>query len=161
MLDYEQLKNFTVKLRAQDQGTPPKFSDTFLRVFITDADDQNPKFTYESYTSEFPPIGKIGRLRVYPESVRAYDQDEGLQAEIRYSINPSPESRYFSINPKTADIDLITSFDVQKVTLVIKATQVDNKDRYALATLSVMREGAKHEQSIRHETAIHETASAD
>lgn len=159
-LDYEQLKNFTVKLRAQDQGNPPKFSDTFLRVFITDADDQNPKFNYESYTTEFPPIGKIGRLRIYPESIRAWDQDEGLQAEIRYSINPSPESRYFSINPKTADIDLITSFDVQKVTLVIKATQVDNKDRYALATLSLMREGAKHEQSIRNEMTIrHEQAT--
>lgn len=150
-LDYEQLKNFTVKLRAQDQGNPPKFSDTFLRVFITDADDQNPKFNYESYTAEFPPLGKIGRLKTFPEAIRAWDQDEGLQAEIRYSINPSPESRYFSINPKTADIDLITSFDVQKVTLVIKAMQVDNKDRYALSTLSVMREGAKNEQSIRNE----------
>lgn len=153
-LDYETLKNFTVKLRAQDQGNPPKFSDTFLRVFITDADDQNPIFKYDSYTAEFPPPGKIGRLRIYPESIRAWDQDEGLQAEIRYSINPSPESRYFSINPKTGDIDLITSFEVQKTTLVIKATQVDNKDRYALTTLALMRDGAKNEQSIRNELAI-------
>ena len=153
-LDYETLKNFTVKLRAQDQGNPPKFSDTFLRVFITDADDQNPIFKYESYTAEFPPPGQIGRLRIYPESPRAWDQDEGLQAEIRYFINPSPESRYFSINPKTGDIDLITSFEVQKTTLVIKATQVDNKDRYALTTLTVMRDGANKEQSIRNEFAI-------
>lgn len=158
-LDYEQLRNYTVKLRAQDQGNPPKFSDTFLRVFITDADDQNPKFSHESYTAEFPPLGKIGRIRAYPEPIRAWDQDEGLQAEIRYSINPSPESRYFSINPKTADIDLITSFDVQKTTLVIKAMQVDNKDRYALATLTLMRDGAKIEQTIRNEQTIrHEVA---
>ncbi|CRK91613.1 CLUMA_CG005267, isoform A [Clunio marinus] len=165
-LDYEQLKNFTVKLRAQDQGNPPKFSDTFLRVFITDADDQNPKFKYDSYTSEFPPLGKIGRLRIYPESIRAWDQDDGLQAEIRYSINPSPESRYFSINPKTGDIDLITSFEVQKTTLVLKATQVDNKDRYALATLTIMRAGSsnggvvggggggKYEENIRNEQTV-------
>lgn len=153
-LDYEQLKNFTVKLRAQDQGNPPKFSDTFLRVFITDADDQNPKFKYESYTAEFPPSGKTGTLRTYPESIRAWDQDEGLQADIRYSINSSPESRYFSINPKSGDVNLITWFDQQKTTLVIKAMQVDNKDRYALATLTVMRDGAKHEQSIRNEQTI-------
>lgn len=153
-LDYEQLKNFTVKLRAQDQGNPPKFSDTFLRVFITDADDQNPKFNHESFTAEFPLSGKTGRLRTYPESIRAWDQDEGLQAEIRYSINASPESRYFSINPKTADVDLITWFDMQKTTLVIKATQVDNRDRYALATLTIMRDGAKHEQSIRNEQTV-------
>ena len=153
-LDYEELKNFTVKLRAQDQGNPPKFSDTFLRVFITDADDQNPQFKFEAYTAEFPPSGKTGRLRTYPEQIRAWDQDEGLQAEIRYSINSSPESRYFSINPKTADIDLITWYDQQKTTLVIKAMQVDNKDRYALATLTVMRDGAKHEQSIRNEQTV-------
>lgn len=48
-LDYESLRNFTVKLRAQDQGTPPKFSDTLLRVVVTDADDQNPKFHRETY----------------------------------------------------------------------------------------------------------------
>lgn len=145
-LDYEQLKNFTVKLRAQDQGNPPKFSDTFLRIFITDFDDQNPKFKYESYTADFPPSGNIGRLKIYPEVIRAEDQDEGIQAEIRYSISSSPESRYFSINPKTGEVDLITWFEQQKTTLVIKATQVDNPDRYALATLTL-----RNEQSIRNE----------
>ena len=51
-LDYETLKNFTIKLRAQDQGIPPKFSDTFLRITINDADDQNPKFLRETYYGE-------------------------------------------------------------------------------------------------------------
>lgn len=73
-LDYETLKNFTVKLRAQDQGTPPKFSDTTLRVVITDADDQNPKFLREAYTGELPPDGTIGEIRIQPEPVRAFDQ---------------------------------------------------------------------------------------
>lgn len=153
-LDYEQLKNFTVKLRAQDQGNPPKFSDTFLRVFIIDADDQNPKFQYESYTAEFPPSGSTGRLRIYPEQIRADDQDEGIQSEIRYSINASPDSRYFSINPKSGEIALITWFDQQKTTLVIKATQVDNQDRYALTTLTMTREGARHEQPVKSEQTV-------
>lgn len=155
-LDYEQLKNFTVKLRAQDQGNPPKFSDTFLRVFITDADDQNPRFEYESYTAEFPSEGRIGRLRVSPEPIRAVDQDEGIQSEIRYAINPSSESRYFSINPKSGEIDLITLYDTtQKTTLVIKATQIDNRDRYALTTLTVMKDAVViREQPTRNDKTI-------
>lgn len=153
-LDYEQLKNFTVKLRAQDQGNPPKFSDTFLRVFIIDSDDQNPKFKYESYTADFPPSGSTGRLRIYPDQIRAEDQDEGIQAEIRYSINASPDSRYFSINPKSGEVALITWFDQQKTTLVIKATQVDNQDRYALTTLTLTREGVRHEQPVRNEQTV-------
>uniref|UniRef100_A0A1B0CR07 Cadherin domain-containing protein n=2 Tax=Lutzomyia longipalpis TaxID=7200 RepID=A0A1B0CR07_LUTLO len=135
-LDYETLKNFTVKLRAQDQGTPPKFSDTTLRVTITDADDQNPKFLKDSYRGDLP-----------PEPIKALDQDEGLRATLQYSIAPSPESRYFSINPRTGVVSLITALNpidvAQTVTLVIKATQVDNPDRYALTTLVLSRRDPK------------------
>jgi len=140
-LDFEQLKNFTVKLRAQDQGSPPKFSDTFLRVFIIDADDQNPRFEYESYTAEFPEDGKTGKLKIYPKAIRAWDQDEGIQADIIYSISSSssPDAKYFSINPKSGEIELITIYESQKSTLVVRATQIDNKDRYTLATVNIMR----------------------
>lgn len=146
-LDYENLKNFTVKLRAQDQGSPPKFSDTTLRVVVTDADDQNPKFLRDSYNGELPPDSTIGEIKVSPEPIRAVDQDVGLRSPLEYSINPSPESRYFSINPASGIVRLTTplsSLDLQyAVTLVIKATQTDNPDRYALSTLIVTRKGVK------------------
>jgi Cadherin domain len=140
-LDFEQLRNFTVKLRAQDQGNPPKFSDTFLRVFIIDADDQNPRFEFESYTAEFPQDGHTGRLKIYPKAIRAWDQDDGIQADIIYSISASssPDAKFFSINPKSGEIELITPFDVHKTTLVVRATQIDNKDRYTLTTVNIMR----------------------
>lgn len=77
-LDYEMLKNFTVTLRAQDQGTPPRFSDTSLRVQVTDADDQNPKFLQESYFAELPDDGKPGELKILPEPIRAVDQVNNL-----------------------------------------------------------------------------------
>lgn len=73
-LDYETLKDFTVSLRAQDQGTPPKFSDTTLRVIVEDADDQNPKFLKDSYRAELPSDGKIGELKILPAPIKAVDQ---------------------------------------------------------------------------------------
>lgn len=73
-LDYEALKNFTVLLRAQDQGTPPKFSDTTLRVIVEDADDQNPKFIRDSYRAELPPEGRTAELKILPEPLKAVDQ---------------------------------------------------------------------------------------
>jgi hypothetical protein len=140
-LDFEKLRNFTVKLRAQDQGKPPKFSDTFLRVFIIDADDQNPLFEFESYSAEFPSDGKTGKLKIYPKAIRAWDQDEGIQADIIYSISStsSPDAKYFSINPKSGEIELITPYDSHKTTLVVRATQIDNKDRHTLTTVNIMR----------------------
>jgi hypothetical protein len=81
-LDYESLPNFTLAIRAQvltrkkspvlidlkiipcvlksiifsfqDQGNPPKYSDTLLYVNVIDADDQNPRFLDERYTSILP-----------------------------------------------------------------------------------------------------------
>lgn len=140
-LDFEILKNFTVKLRAQDQGNPPKFSDTFLRVFIIDADDQNPRFEYESYTAELPVDGKTGKLKIHPKPIKSWDQDEGIQADILYTISASssPDAKYFSIKPKSAVIELISPTDMQKTTLVVRATQVDNKDRFSLTTVNIMR----------------------
>lgn len=142
-LDYETLKNFTVTLRAQDQGTPPQYSDTTLDVVVLDADDQNPQFLQESYTAELPTTGRIGELRVLPEQIRAIDQDEGIQSPIEYSITKSVYAKYFNINKKTGVVSVtqpVGSNDfIHSITLVIKGTQVDNHDRYALTTLAIGR----------------------
>lgn len=138
-LDYETLKNFTIVLRAQDQAKPPKYSDTTLDVVINDADDQNPKFFRDSYWAELPSDGRIGEIKIMPEPINAVDQDEGILATIRYSLMPSPESKYFDINSRTGAVIIKNALSetdlVHSITLVIRATQVDNNDRYALATL--------------------------
>lgn len=138
-LDYELVKNFTIQLRAQDHGTPPKSSDTTLRVIVTDADDQNPKFIRESYFAEVFPETGLGELKIQPEALRAVDQDEGLRAPLEYAIMPSTEARYFSINHRTGAINLVAlpPNSVVTMTLVIRATQINNADRYALVTLAV------------------------
>lgn len=153
-LDYETMKNFTVRLRAQDQGVPPKFSDTLLRVIITDADDQNPKFTHEEYFTELPLDGKPGELKIQPSEIKAVDQDEGLCAPVHYSIVQSSEAKSFRINPITGAFSLVSALAptdfMNTVTLVIKAMQVDNHDRYALATLRVLPSRKRTEVNLLH-----------
>ncbi|XP_036229621.1 protocadherin Fat 1 isoform X2 [Bactrocera oleae] len=146
-LDYETMQNFTVKLRAQDQGSPPKYTDTTLRVVITDADDQNPKFQYDSYTGELPGDGHPGDLRLRPEPINAVDQDEGICAPIQYTIVQSQDTTYFRIHPHSGVITLLTPIGyadlVNGATMVVKATQIDNADRYALTTVMLTRQGAR------------------
>lgn len=57
-LDFETLSNFSVTLRAQDQGSPPLHNDTTLYVEVLDADDQNPKFNRDAYTAILPEDAK-------------------------------------------------------------------------------------------------------
>ncbi|GLG93434.1 Protocadherin-like wing polarity protein stan [Gryllus bimaculatus] len=87
-LDYEKLSNFTLTIRAQDQGVPPQHSDTTLQVNVMDADDQNPRFYDERYTALLPePPVQGARLRVRPREIAAYDQDVGINAPVLYSFN--------------------------------------------------------------------------
>ncbi|CAB0042552.1 unnamed protein product [Trichogramma brassicae] len=53
-LDYETLSNFSVGIKAQDQGNPPQSSTTVLYVNVIDADDQNPVFLNDQYRISVP-----------------------------------------------------------------------------------------------------------
>lgn len=142
-LDYETLSNFTLVLRAQDQGTPPLFSDTTLQVEVLDADDQNPKFLDDHYTAVLPDIVLKGmELKVSPQQITAIDQDVGISAPIFYSLT-GDYKEYFLIDKDTGQMFIASDKNYNDIdmplTLVIKATQYDNADRYALATLTINR----------------------
>ncbi|XP_071440055.1 protocadherin beta-9-like [Hetaerina americana] len=145
-LDYESLNNFTLTLRAQDQGVPPRHSDTTLTVHVIDADDQNPRFLDERYLATLPDGEDGTRLEVLPQEIMAFDQDVGINAPILYTFD-SGSSEYgpFEIGRSTGRVIAKERINrgqlLQPVTLVIRATQFDNPDRYALSTLTVGRRG--------------------
>lgn len=146
-LDYETLPNFTLTIRAQDQGNPPQYSDTTLYVNVIDADDQNPKFLDERYSAILPdhaPPGTI--LTIQPRELSAMDQDVGIAAPVFYSFNSAgSDYKFFEIDQISGRVTVKKRIPedelLQPATLVVKATQSDNRDRYALATLAVSRPG--------------------
>lgn len=77
-------------------------------------------------------------------------QDEGLRATVQYAIMPSTESRYFAINARTGMLSLVKTIGpmIQTITLVIKATQINNVDRYALTTVLVYGNEVKYNYLI-------------
>uniref|UniRef100_A0A1S4GJ87 Cad96Cb, isoform B n=1 Tax=Anopheles gambiae TaxID=7165 RepID=A0A1S4GJ87_ANOGA len=139
-IDYETVQNFTVKIRAQDQGKPPKYSDTYVTIRVLDSDDQNPKFDRDVYYGQL--LAGPGDVSITPETIRAEDQDRGIRADIRYSIvssNGSEDELNFEIHPTTGTIRQRRALPPAQAhhsrTIVVKATQVDNPDRYALTTV--------------------------
>lgn len=144
-LDYETLKDFDVKIRAQDHGEPPKSTDTTLTVHVVDADDQNPKFLDGGYTALVPDSAlRDEALIVRPRDIRAVDQDLGINAPVFYTFNGiGGDYSLFRLNRENAKVflrrDLTDTDLIHPATLVIRATQQDNSDRYALATLTVSR----------------------
>lgn len=144
-LDYETLKSFDVNIRAQDHGEPPRKTDTVLTVHVVDADDQNPRFLDDRYTAILPSnLKRASMLVVKPRDIRAFDQDLGINSPVFYTFNGlGTDYTYFKINRSSGKVSLardMSESDLQHpATLVIRATQQDNPDRYALATLTVSK----------------------
>lgn len=132
----------------------------------TDFDDQNPKFLDEKYSlvMDDTQASLVGQsLRVLPRGLRAEDGDRGINAPILYSFDqlhsasgpqpapgdaeqPEPAAnieRYLHLNPASGELRLIRQWPAKwaaaPVTLVVRATQADNRDRYALTTLTIAR----------------------
>ncbi|XP_026333226.1 protocadherin-16 isoform X2 [Hyposmocoma kahamanoa] len=145
-LDFEALNNFTVVLRASDQGVPPLHNDTTLRVEVLDADDQNPRFTHDHYSAIVPDDAQEGTiLETRPGPVSAADRDVGINAPLHYSLTGERRD-LVAVDRDTGRVAatrrLLEAGDLP-VTVVVKATQVDNADRYALATLWLGRGAAR------------------
>ncbi|KAK5646834.1 hypothetical protein RI129_005298 [Pyrocoelia pectoralis] len=163
-LDYESLRNFEVGIGAQDHGEPPKSSETTLNVHVVDADDQNPRFLDDRYSATLQePALKSTPLDIKPRDIKAFDQDTGINAPVFYTFNGvGSDYSYFKINRHTAQVSLardLTNSDLQHpATLVIRATQQDNPDRYALATLTVARKGG---HSVRFLRQIYNVKAAE
>ncbi|OCT88392.1 hypothetical protein XELAEV_18017023mg [Xenopus laevis] len=92
-------------LTASDGGDPARTGTALIRVAVTDANDNAPVFTEEVYTvsiSENTPVNTTVLC------VNAADKDEGLNAQITYSIGEISENSFdtemFSINPKNGEI---------------------------------------------------------
>ncbi|XP_049886704.1 cadherin EGF LAG seven-pass G-type receptor 2 [Pectinophora gossypiella] len=163
-LDYETLNNFTLTLRAQDQGTPPLHNDTELRVEVLDADDQNPRFSHDHYTATIPDDAEEGTiLETSPGPIVAQDQDIGINAPLYYAVT-GERRELVQVDRDTGRVAvtrrLLEAVELP-VTVVIKATQVDNPDRYALATLWVGRKSAALARPVRFSRRAYQLAPAE
>jgi len=144
-LDHETFDQLNITIRAQDQGEPALYSDASVIIHVRDADDQNPIFSQSRYWAHLPQPALHGSwLEMRPEKMKAFDQDLGINSSIQYAWNAGG-SEYEDFHLDSADGSVTLARDlgdnelVQPLTLVVKAFQVDNWDRYALTTLTVSR----------------------
>ncbi|XP_013177867.1 PREDICTED: protocadherin-like wing polarity protein stan isoform X1 [Papilio xuthus] len=98
-LDYEQVRNYRLVIRAQDGGSPSRSNTTQLLVNVKDVNDNAPRFytsLFQESVSENVPVGySIVR-------VQAYDADEGVNAELTYTL---ADKEYIGNNDLPITID--------------------------------------------------------
>lgn len=112
-LDYEAVRDYNVVIVAVDSGSPSLSSNNSLLVRVTDTNDNPPVFGQAVLEVSFPENNLPGE-RV--ATVVATDADSGKNAELTYSLEPSPlssesPSGIFSIDPDSGDVSVQVVLD--------------------------------------------------
>ncbi|XP_013920895.1 PREDICTED: protocadherin-7 [Thamnophis sirtalis] len=105
-LDYEAVRDYNVVIVAVDSGSPSLSSNNSLLVRVADTNDNPPIFSQPVLEVPFPENNAPGE-RV--ATVLATDADSGKNAELAYSLEPSPlaaeaPAGLFTIDPDSGDV---------------------------------------------------------
>uniref|UniRef100_A0A671UUC1 Protocadherin Fat 4 n=1 Tax=Sparus aurata TaxID=8175 RepID=A0A671UUC1_SPAAU len=95
-LNREDTDHYIVKVSAHDSGWTVS---TDVTIFITDINDNAPRFSRPSYYLDYPELTEVGSLVT---QVFATDPDEGFNGKIFYFIRS--QSEYFRINASSGEI---------------------------------------------------------
>lgn len=119
-LDYETLKEYVLTLNAVDELGMK--SNTKVFIYVEDRNDNSPNFMLSKY--EFGKIAEGKSPGQIVEIVNATDADSGLNALIKYHLQPSRESDMFIINEDSGEIRTKVIFDREitpRVTFHVRA----------------------------------------
>ncbi|XP_056327800.1 protocadherin gamma-A12-like isoform X6 [Danio aesculapii] len=139
--DYEQLKSFTITVKAQDGGSPPLSSNVSVKIMIQDQNDNAPQVLYPvqsgaSVVAEIVPrSADVGYLVT---KVVAVDVDSGQNAWLSYKLHKATDRALFEVGAQNGEIRTVrqvTDKDAvkQRLTVVVE----DNGQPSRSATVNV------------------------
>ncbi|XP_059554660.1 protocadherin gamma-B1 isoform X17 [Myotis daubentonii] len=121
-LDREQQSSHRLVLTAMDGGDPPLSGTTQIQILVTDANDNAPAFSQDTYRVRLQENVPRGTSVLH---VKATDQDEGANAQITYAFLNAPTSTnlLFNLNPNTGDITTNGTVDFEETTVYMLAVE--------------------------------------
>ncbi|MGN7661287.1 MAG: cadherin repeat domain-containing protein, partial [Anaplasma sp.] len=130
-LDREKQSAHHLVLTALDGGDPPRSGTAQIQIVVIDANDNPPVFSQDVYRVSLPENVLPGTSVL---RVRATDQDEGVNAEITYSLLAVADKvqHLFSLDSTTGNIITNQSLDFEEVERY--TLDVEAKDRGSLST---------------------------
>ncbi|XP_051506055.1 protocadherin gamma-A11-like isoform X12 [Myxocyprinus asiaticus] len=139
--DYEQIKEFNIRVKAQDGGSPPLSSNVSVKIIIQDQNDNAPQVLYPvqsgaSVVAEIVPrSADVGYLVT---KVVAVDVDSGQNAWLSYKLQKATDRALFEVGLQNGEIRTVrqvTDKDAvkQRLTVVVE----DNGQPSRSATVNV------------------------
>uniref|UniRef100_A0A8C2WGD1 Cadherin domain-containing protein n=1 Tax=Cyclopterus lumpus TaxID=8103 RepID=A0A8C2WGD1_CYCLU len=141
--DYEQIKDFHFRVKAQDGGSPPLSSNVIVKVLIQDQNDNPPQVLYPvqtggSLVAEMVPRSvDVGYLVT---KVVAVDVDSGQNAWLSYKLQKATDRALFEVGLQNGEIRTIrqvTDKDAVKQRLTVIVEDNGQPSRSATVIVNV------------------------
>nr|XP_061786490.1 protocadherin beta-16-like [Nerophis lumbriciformis] len=141
--DYEHLKEFNLRVRAQDGGSPPLSSNVSIRILIQDQNDNAPQVLYPVQTGGsvlaemVPRSADVGYLVT---KVVAVDVDSGQNAWLSYKVHKATDRALFEVglhNGEIRTVRQVTDKDAVKQRLSVLVEDNGQPSRSATVIVNV------------------------
>uniref|UniRef100_A0A4W6ED21 Cadherin domain-containing protein n=1 Tax=Lates calcarifer TaxID=8187 RepID=A0A4W6ED21_LATCA len=141
--DYEQIKDFQFRVKAQDGGSPPLSSNVTVKMIIQDQNDNPPQVLYPVQTGGslvaemVPRSADVGYLVT---KVVAVDVDSGQNAWLSYKLQKATDRALFEVGLQNGEIRTIrqvTDKDAVKQRLTVIVEDNGQPSRSATVIVNV------------------------
>ncbi|XP_043982253.1 protocadherin beta-16-like isoform X42 [Gambusia affinis] len=141
--DYEQIKDFQFRVKAQDGGSPPLSSNVTIKILIQDQNDNPPQVLYPVQTGGsmvaemVPRSADVGYLVT---KVVAVDVDSGQNAWLSYKLQKTTDRALFEVGLQNGEIRTIrqvTDKDAVKQRLTVIVEDNGQPSRSATVIVNV------------------------
>ncbi|KAL8194377.1 UNVERIFIED_CONTAM: hypothetical protein K2H54_016402 [Gekko kuhli] len=166
-LDYEQIKEFQVRVRASDGGSPPLTSEVVVQVVILDENDNAPFFLYplQNSTSPFNElVPKSVEASYLVAKVVAVDGDSGQNSWLSYELLKATDPTLFSIGAQNGEIKTrrpLTERDTNKQRLIILVRDNGHPPQTSTATLNILPVDGFSDPYLNIASVSHEASEED
>uniref|UniRef100_A0A8C4DJG8 Cadherin, EGF LAG seven-pass G-type receptor 3 n=1 Tax=Dicentrarchus labrax TaxID=13489 RepID=A0A8C4DJG8_DICLA len=112
-LDYEAEREYTLRVRAQDNGRPPLSNNTgIVSVQVTDVNDNPPIFVSTPFQASVLESSPVGSSILH---IQAIDTDSGDNARLEYRLTGTSSDTPFVINSATGWVTVSSILDRESV----------------------------------------------
>ncbi|XP_041802709.1 cadherin EGF LAG seven-pass G-type receptor 3 [Chelmon rostratus] len=112
-LDYEAEREYTLRVRAQDNGRPPLSNNTgIVSVQVTDVNDNPPIFVSTPFQASVLESAPVGSSILH---IQAIDTDSGDNARLEYRLTGTSSDTPFIINSATGWVTVSSILDRESV----------------------------------------------
>ncbi|XP_029297691.1 protocadherin gamma-A1-like [Cottoperca gobio] len=141
--DYEQIKDFHFRVKAQDGGSPPLSSNVTVKILIQDQNDNPPQVLYPvqtggSLVAEMVP--RSADVSYLVTKVVAVDVDSGQNAWLSYKLQKATDRALFEVGLQNGEIRTIrqvTDKDAVKQRLTVIVEDNGQPSRSATVIVNV------------------------